>query len=231
MFKFQDSLNLGTLNIKHFDYEQLIFIFKRLAAFFYKDNRTIYHLHKSCLCKICCTLIVVILQIWCDRNYKCKKNPQSSNDSSLSDSSKENNQPQIPKRKKKMTKNKRHTERVTFHQPKSQSVTLNPTPTLNSNNSETVSFDNKTSSLQFPPSFNLKKTQKSTPIRPSTNLSCTCQIDTDSESITLKHQPSTKQNYSTRKNDTFSPKKNESDIKVEIHQETDNQSTETFHSF
>ena len=182
-------------------------------------------------------MIFVLIQILCDKKYKCKKNNPSENDSSFSDSN-QNNQSLISKRKEKISREKdvygqslSH-EQVTFDQPKSPSFCPShsciPTETNNVDKKtsilrqpqhilESVNFNNQTSTLKFPPSFNLKKDQKSTPIRSSTNLNCTCQIDKDS--FTPNCTPTT-----TKK--SILSKQNQFETKVDIH-ETDNQTFES----
>ena len=49
----------------------ICYIFKRLSAWHYKTNRDFYELHKSCFFKIGCTFIIVIIQVLCNKNYKC----------------------------------------------------------------------------------------------------------------------------------------------------------------
>ena len=200
--------------------------FQRIGACLYKENRNFYHLHKNCVFKFGCTMIFVLIQILCDKNYKCKKKSSSTIDSD-SDSI-ENDRKTLPKHIKK--------EKVTFtDQPQSLNVPTtsetinfgNQTSILRSphsckpNISETVTFDNQTSTLQFPPSFNLKSDEKSTP-KPSANLNNTCRIDLDCLPQNNFISP-------TRQNNLVFSRK----IQAQVHQEDPNlinQTNDSFHS-
>ena len=111
-----------------------------MGAWYYKEYRELYELHKSCCFKMGCTFVFVLIQIMCAKNYTCKRN-QPMNIELLS----------IP------TEPKRTQEKET-------SITFKQ----DFDTKKQVKFIDDTSLL--PPSFNLNSYQQSTPMRPNTKL-------------------------------------------------------------
>ena len=98
-------------------------------------------MHKNCIFKLGCTFIVVMIQILCDKTFNYKRNPQPSDS--------ENDE----KANKKPDGHSSQSQPlfVTTDQP--HSIFVDPS----------INFNNKTETLQLPPSFNLRSNQKSTP--------------------------------------------------------------------
>ena len=183
--------------------------FKRFGAWHYKTNRDFYELHKSCLFKMGCTFCIVIIQVLCNKNYKCPKTPNLDTGANISDESSRTNLRKNTNLKEKSKNQKRvsiqdhteMTENVICGQPQSyhSSIfeTLNSPTTLTQNQSSNIS-----------PSFNLRTYQKSTPNRPSLpNYNCTGEISTHS-----------------------TPKPIKTDTIVDVHNPPDSQSDQTFYS-
>ena len=205
-----------TLDFKHslFFKSQNI---KRLGAQCYKGNRKFYELHKSCIFKLGCTFLVVLVQMICAKNYKFCKN-QNANENEIS---------------QKNTKNTKKTsdqtychDQVFYNQPQScHYPSLGKTSTSHLPNQK-VNFDNQSSILKFSPSFNLRANQKSTPKK-----QCRICEDICFETVAHAGQTNTVPTHSScstlRKNKTNV----DSGIEtiVEIH-DNNNSENDTFHS-
>ena len=148
------------------------YFLKRLGAWYYKEYRNVYELHKSCVLKFGCTLIFVLIQILCDKNYSCKKR----NDTRKSDNITSTHTTLNQKKNFEKSQMKNSIElncssdvlenEIFFNQPgeKNMSHSLSCYPKSH----DRVTFNKET--LKFPPSFNLQSRQKSTP-KPLANLS------------------------------------------------------------
>lgn len=179
-----------------------------------------YQLHKGCIFKFGCTFLVVLVQIMCDRKFKfCKNQPietEKDNDSVT----------KPPKNAAKPSKfcNEQHVNtNVICNQPHS----CYPEPHSSCHNdrksflqtcncdmssvNNTVCFKNKTSTIDFPPSFNLKSDKKSTPKQLSQKLNQTCSNNIPS--------PILKSNQKRAQRDTK--------IEVEVHRENNSQTDAT----
>ena len=141
-------------------------LLQRLGAWYYKEYRNAYELHKSCFLKFGCTFIFVLLQIMCDKNYTCKNKRYLSPKIS------------VPEKNKKQTMNEielslEQLENETcFDQPGSKNFSQSHSCCPKSH----VTFSNENSTL--PPSFNLQSAQKSTPKRQASNASCSLPFQT-----------------------------------------------------
>ena len=158
---------------KNYKYVQL---FQRLGAFYYKENRKLHQLHKSCCFKIGCTFAFVLIQILCDKNYQCKKEHQTESESdNESIAFKDNSfKKHIKKTRKNVTEKESklkfdanlddQEESFFFHQSCcNNNTTKSKSHSCCPDHKENVKFDNKTSTVTFAPSFNLPPNKKSTP--------------------------------------------------------------------
>ena len=152
------------------NYRHKLFL-KRLGAWYYKEYRDIYELHKSCFLKFGFTFVIVLIQIMCDRNYTCRKNQENK----LSDAEKSfDNSRTSPFDSKKQTKNTielnssdDELKNTLYVCEQCQNTSVNPHSCHPK--SRGVTFNNLDSTLAFPPSFNLQSAQKSTPKRLNQN--------------------------------------------------------------
>ena len=221
-------------NIKHVklhNYE-LKFYFKRLAACFYKQNRQFFHLYKSCFFKICCTFLVVVIQKMCDRNYKlCNNNPIAEHDLTTDTSDEESKQlTKIKVKKEKIKKTKKVSQKNSCNQTNfcDQCIVGQPQPCHYPKeklccSDRKVNFNTQTSTLQFPPSFNLKSNQKSTPKRQQHICNDTSvQIDPNL----------TETSNQTKTNAESKLKKGQIETTIEVHESNDSniEIDESFHS-
>ena len=87
-----------------------LYLLKRLGAYYYKTNRHFYELHKCCCFKFGCTLIIVMIQIFCNKKYKCQKANESklSIETNSSSDEQSNNKTNEKKKKKENKKTKSH---------------------------------------------------------------------------------------------------------------------------
>ena len=170
---------LTLLSVKIF-----LYLLKRLGAYYYKTNRHFYELHKCCCFKFGCTLIIVMIQIFCNKKYKCQKANESklSIETNSSSDEQSNNKTNEKKKKKRRTKKpshisikmeKRessdHNKRVSIEKDLHDSVIIGQPTSCFPSTCQHTNFPTISNS-QFSPSFNLKTNQKSTPA----NCSC-CQ--------------------------------------------------------
>ena len=83
---------------------------KRLGAYYYKTNRSFYELHKCCCFKFGCTLIIVMIQIMCNKNYKCQNKTDQKTNNKTNSSSDEQSDNEINKTKAKNKKKKKQNQ-------------------------------------------------------------------------------------------------------------------------
>ena len=174
-------------------------------------------MHKGCIFKFGCTFLVILIQVMCDQKFKiCQNKPSDSTfpkkKVSKNDCTKQTNDKNTCLSCTQQTKTN-----VICNQPH----TCNPDPCTChfSSSNEHIKFDNKTSTLTFPPSFNLKSDKKSTPVRFSQNCNQSCFQISPSPLIKKKRNATKKQTQSETK------------IDIEVHRDNEaSTDDETFHS-
>ena len=192
-----------------------------MSDWYYKTNRKFYELHKCCFFKLGCTILIVLVQIFCNKKYNCPKIDEidtscSDIDSDIEESKnkkkritkKKTNQTNIEMEKKKKTvsiEEDRHNETCILNQPQSKDPSFSKKKTLN----WTDNYDNET--LNVPPSFNLRPNQKSTPIRSCQQ--CKRTDSTDSENGQSKTNIS-----------QCNRNKNPNEVTIDIHTESNQDS-------
>ena len=215
--------------------------FKRLGAWHYKTNRDFYDLHKSCFFKFGCTFIVVIIQVLCNKNYRCPKNRRPEFDSSFLNERNTQNSIELkekPKNQKRVSiqdQTQTH-ENIICGPPQSYPSSIFERSTVPTacytctphNQSSTVptacytGTPHNQSSTVFP-SFNFQTHQQNSTEPPSFKLH-TCQKSTPiPKSSSIQKNPA----HSTLK-------KNQIETKIDVHNypstESDIKCDETFHS-
>ena len=161
----------------------------------------------------------------CDQKFKfCENQPTDVNYPNLSDAEAGNDIKSVKKlspltAKKNSDKSEKKID-VICRQPNTchSHSHCQPCPFDPSNNSETVNFKNQTSSVHFPPSFNLRSDKKSTPMKFSHNCTDSC-FETSSTS-----SPKLSKTKSNKK-----PTQSETKVDIEIHKEDVSNET-SFHS-
>ena len=137
---------------------QINYFLKRLGAWYYKEYRDVYELHKSCFVKFGCTFIFVLIQILCDKNYSFKKRDTIRKSNKKINST--SNQKTQMKNSIELNCSSDVLENELFlNQPREK--TMSHSMSCYPKTPDRVTFNNET--LKFPPSFNLQSNQKSTP--------------------------------------------------------------------
>ena len=177
-------------------------------------------------------MIFVLIQMFCDKNYKCRKESQI--DSDLQNLNQKKNkkelntcpdkreeevivcQPNCSNHHKKRTYDNSHSCCPDHFDNKAHSKTQNTSSPSFCNNQQ-VKFKNQTSSLRFSPSFNLKSNKKSTPLP-----SCQKKV--------FQNTTGTSQNCSQLDGTTNSPSSFETAVNIESTSNFDRISNASFHS-
>ena len=209
--------------------------FKRLGAYYYKINRHFYELHKCCCFKFGCTLIVVMIQIMCNKKYKCQKTKDSKlnveKGSSSDEPSDNENKQKIQKKKK--TKTLKHAsikmndsqlnnkKRVSIEEDLHESVVVGqPTfcyPSICKHTylpTCTHPTPCSHSNLPFSPSFNLEPNKKSTPksCLSNCNFSQNIPMQTNCTNLPFQNTQTCSQNFPNHS----TPKQTQT-VKADIH--------------
>lgn len=169
-------------------------VLQRFAAWHYKQNRKFYELHKSCCFKLGCTFFVVLIQIMCNKSEKKNNNlTYEKTDEDERDTSDDNTKSKkISNKKKKKKISSRRKIKIESYSTYSDDTTdddktqktkyktnakttqldvIADQPSSVLPDSKQVQFSKATSTLQFPPSFNLNSNQHSTPLSKPANTS------------------------------------------------------------